>query len=228
MATPMIAERMGAMVDSVAQHFGVSDYALLGPSRSQVHVRLRHLAMALCYEVAQLPVDEIARHFQRQRATVYYALQNHHHRLRQRGNEDLRRAWARLKQEYIRMNAPESAQLALSALRLLHAQRHVDMARLLDMGHLQHAQVDLESRLLTALLRRLTAVVQGVEDEPSTLYDFTDLSLGGCLAQQIARLRAEGQEAHADHLVSAMQLLGLGRVDLELPADDDGAQAGEA
>ena len=55
---------------TVVKYFHISLPDILGPSRLQSYVRPRHIAMALAQELTSLPLQAIARHFNRDHTTV--------------------------------------------------------------------------------------------------------------------------------------------------------------
>lgn len=80
---------------TVAEYFHIRLSDILGSSRLQTLVRPRHIAMALAHELTDLPLQAIARHFNRDHTTVMNAIE----RVAQ-----LRQSNVRIEEDYTNIN----------------------------------------------------------------------------------------------------------------------------
>jgi hypothetical protein len=220
-------QNLADLTQAVCECLGLSRQALMSRSRRQRLVHARQLAMSLGYNLAGASVSDLARYFGRDRATVYHAVQVTAQRLTQPRYQHLRDVWQQIHKEFHVMDRLEETLQALAAMRLLSAYRNMEMAKLVAQGHASADEIDLESRQLTALVKRLEAVVTGVPLPLAPSYQFSDEALTDCLDLNLARVRATGSPEQAHYLAMTKVLLGLGSVDIPLPPMDDEAAAPE-
>jgi hypothetical protein len=205
---------MARIARAVARRLGMTCKTMLGASRHRPVARARQLAMMLCYDLTDASITDIARYFQRDRATVLHGIQST--RLRLASDEPqyraLRKARIALDEEFcMHDDIPlERLQIALATFRGVYRHRHTRMAKLLQAGHMTQPEVALESRRLTAVLRHAEAWVagEGAPALPETLR-FSPADLHDCLDRLADACQREGGISlpGAEHVAADLRTL---------------------
>lgn len=215
---PDAARRLDAVVAAVCSLLEVSRRDLLGRSRMRHLAQARQLAMFFACECLGLSVSVVARYFKRDRATVYHAVDvstrrcwpQGHNIQAQAPHRDLRAALTHLKREFCIMPKSDPAVNLLEALRNIVRLRQRQLAVANQQGTMPQETAMLESRQLTALVKRLEAVELGEPLELGRPYQFPDEVLADYAQTHILRLIGESRHLMAQALAEVAERLGLG------------------
>lgn len=218
----MLKERMDAIVQRVARRTDVHPNHFFGRSRRAHYAQARQLAMVLCYTFTDASIADVARFFQRTRATVYYATGEVGRRRQLDPHGHIAQTWQAIKEELHRMASTEPISGdTLEQLRQLHRRRHMDMSKQVSANRMHPGDVSYQSRCLSALLRLAEHDVRGalVDLEDPLMNEFSAPELGRFVDQEVSRMRTEGWPAPEVEALAACRTLlhALPRTDDDEP-----------
>lgn len=224
-----LAARMAALVAVVSQQMCIHQAHIMGRSRQRRHAQARQLAMALCYDLTGASITDIARYFDRDRATVHHALVATRQRLAPPGSGE-RAQWHSAHREYQRMlQRHDDPQSILNQVRQLYRRRHTELSQLARRGEMQPEEVSRESRLLSVVLRRIECEVSDIPYELPQWSEVTPEALSTYLDALEDRLEAGGDQAGLAAVEAARPwVLGEGSApDAPIPTMPHSSELGE-